>query len=79
MSKPLFQSVKDTIKAIHGCDSIEFRQSTLIDNQQWRDAADRVVGRKPGGLEATLPLKKRSRKKLLKRKKRARKTQSGGS
>ena len=37
---------KDTIRAIAGCDSIKFRQSTLIDNQQWRDAGDRVVGRK---------------------------------
>ncbi|MGB8539946.1 MAG: hypothetical protein WCD57_26210 [Acidobacteriaceae bacterium] len=78
MPKPLFQSVKDTIKAIHGCDSIEFRQSTLIDNQQWRDAGDRVVGRKPGGPETTLSLKKRPTKKRRKRR-RARKEWTGGS
>jgi hypothetical protein len=78
MPKPLFQSVKDTIKAIHGCDSIEFRQSTLIDNQQWRDAGDRVVGRKPGGPETTLSLKKRPTKKRRKRR-RARKEWTGES
>ena len=65
MPKSLFQSVKDTIKAIPGCESIEFRQSTLIDNQQWRDAGDRVVGRRPGGPEAALPIKKRPRRLVL--------------
>jgi hypothetical protein len=79
MPEPLFQSVKDTIRAIDGCSSIKFRRSTLIDNQQWRDAGDRVVGRKPGGPETTLLLKKRPRKKRLKREKRARKNQPGES
>jgi hypothetical protein len=76
MPKPLAQSVKDTIRAIAGCDSIKLRQSTLIDNQQWRDAGDRVVGRKPGGPETTLSLKKRPTKK---RRKRRRKEWTGGS
>lgn len=79
MPEPLAQSVKYTIRAIAGCNSIEFRQSTLIDNQQWRDAGDRVVGLRPGGPETTLSQKKRPRKKRLKRKKRARKNRPGGS
>ena len=78
MPKSLFQSVKDTIKAIDGCDRINFRQSTLINNQQWRDAADRVVGRKPGGPDTTLSLKKRPTKKRRKRR-RAMKEWTGGS
>jgi hypothetical protein len=76
MPKPLFQSVKDTIKAIPGCDGIEFRQSTLIKNQQWQDAGDRVVGRRPGGPEAELSIKKRPTKK---RRKRRRKEWTAGS
>jgi hypothetical protein len=79
MAKPRFQSVKDTIKAIHGCDSIECRQSTLIDNQQWRDVADRVVGQKPGGPETTLPLKKRSRKKSARKTPPRKLIRSGGA
>jgi hypothetical protein len=55
----LAESVSEMIRGIEGCGSIRVRQSTLIKNQQWQEAGDRVVGREPAGPDTTPPVKER--------------------
>lgn len=57
MPKSLAESVRTMLKAVPDCENLATSQSSLIDNQRWRDAGDRVLGRTPGGAEATLSLK----------------------
>lgn len=41
MPKLLSDSVKETLKSISGCDSLEITRSTLLDNSQWKNAIRR--------------------------------------
>jgi len=58
MPETLAHSARTALKAIPGCKKLATSQSTLVDNQRWRDAGDRVAGRPAGGAEATLPTNK---------------------
>lgn len=40
MAAPLAKSVKDTLKDLPGCKAVEIHQSTLIENERWKRAAN---------------------------------------
>ncbi|MEX3639668.1 hypothetical protein [Paraburkholderia sp. BR14320] len=61
MPKSLADSVQTMLKAVPNCENLATSQSSLIDNQRWRDAGDRVLGRPPGGAETTLSPPKKSK------------------
>jgi hypothetical protein len=47
MPEPLADSLMKTISSIPGCENIQTSQSNLTNNQDWRNAGNRVVGRQP--------------------------------
>ena len=42
MPEPLVESVKKTLKSISGCQELKIAQSTVIDNEKWKDIASQV-------------------------------------
>lgn len=54
---PLYQSVKQTLRALPDCGKLPILKSRLIDNARWKSAGDRVVGK-------VTPQKKLARKVL---------------
>jgi hypothetical protein len=42
---PLYESVKETLRALPGCAKIPIAKSRLIDNARWKKAGDKVVGK----------------------------------
>jgi hypothetical protein len=57
MPRSLAASMRDTLRAIAGCEHLKTSQSSLVDNEEWREAGDRVVGREPSGPTTPLPVK----------------------
>lgn len=43
LPKSIVKSVRDTIKSIDGCESLEVYHSTLLDNETWKKAGDALV------------------------------------
>jgi hypothetical protein len=39
--------LRETIRELPGCAMVATSQSSLIDNQEWREAGNRVVGQEP--------------------------------
>jgi hypothetical protein len=40
MPAPLAEAVKDTLKQLDGCKTIKIYQSTLVENERWKKAAE---------------------------------------
>jgi len=45
MATPLYTAVKGVLSSIDGCGKVPIIQSRLTNSSQWKEAADRLVGR----------------------------------
>ena len=43
LPKPIVASVRDTIRSIEGCESLEVYRTTLVDNLQWKKAGSALL------------------------------------
>jgi hypothetical protein len=55
LPQPLFESIKQTIREIPGCDGMKVVRTTMLDNSRWKAAGDRLAG--VASTPPTLPLR----------------------
>lgn len=54
LPRPLFESIKETIREIPGCRSMKVIQTTMLENSSWKAAGDRLAG--VGAVSTTISL-----------------------